>query len=79
MDLSTNSIGWHRTPGWLDDEIDRITKQHAMISEEPEQAGGEYSFGILDGMRLAYMRVCARFDTPEENAVAEQTRREMFG
>lgn len=79
MDLSTNSIGWHRTRKWLDDEIERIGKQYAMISEEPDQVGGEYSFGILDGMRLAYMKVRPRFNTPEENALAEQTRREMFG
>lgn len=79
MDLSTGSIGWHRTRKWLDDEIEGLSKQYAEIAEEPDQAGGDYSFGILAGMRLAYMKVRTRFNTPEESAAVEKTRREMFG
>lgn len=79
MDLSTNSIGWHRTRKWLDDEIERIERQYKMFAEEPDQVGGEYSFGILGGMRVAYSKVRQRFNTPEENERAEQTRRGMFG
>lgn len=70
MDLSTNSIGWHRTRKWLDDEIEN--------SFNAEPYNDEHK-AYLTGLWTAYMKVRPRFNTPEENALAEQTRREMFG
>lgn len=79
MDLSTNSIGWHRTRRWLDDEIESARKRYNENLEDPEQIGGDFSLGMLAGMEMAYSRIRQRFNTPEENALVEQTRREMFG
>lgn len=70
MDLSTGSLGWHRTRQWLDSEIERIA------SQEPVN---EYHGGLIEGTYVAYVRVRSRFNTPEEEAKTEQTRREMFG
>lgn len=78
MDLSTNSIGWHRTRQWLDSELERVsTGDYPRENLTDEQK--EYLEGFLWGQEVAYMRVRTRFNTPEESAKMEKTRREMFG
>lgn len=78
MDLSTGSIGWHRTRQWLDSELERLGNDPGVSTGlTPEQA--EYRDGYLFGQYAAYARVRARFYTDEESAAAEETRREMFG
>lgn len=75
MDLSTGSIGWHRTRQWLDEEIMRLSEVPPGLTVE--QIG--YFEGYSWGKRNAYMNVRSRFNTPEESEQAEKTRREMFG
>ena len=70
MDLCTNCIGWHRTRKWLDDEIENSF--NAVPYNDEHKA-------YLMGLWTAYMKLRPRFNTPEENALAEQTRRDMFG
>lgn len=70
MDLSTGSLGWLRTRRWLDEEIERAFHSEAYNEEHKS---------YLNGLWTAYMRVRARFNTPEEDALLEQTRRGMFG
>lgn len=70
MDLSTNSIGWHRTRQWLDFELDRVS------TVDPQD---DYHNGFLWGQFVAYAKVRARFNSLEESIKAEETRKEMFG
>lgn len=79
MDLSTNSIGWHRTREWLDEAITLAEKTSRVphFGLTPEQ--DEYRKGFFEGQMIAFMKVRSRFNTPEESALVEQTRREMFG
>lgn len=78
MDLSTNSIGWHRMRRWLDDEIERLY-EYPESDEGLTQEQIEYRNGLRAGMFAAFAQVRSRFNTPEENELAEQTRRDMFG
>lgn len=80
MNLSTNSIGWHRTRRWLDEELKNLeaaakVEPSDTLTDEQE----EYRQGFIWGQTVALMKVRARFNTPEESALVEQTRREMFG
>lgn len=77
MDLSTGSLAWHRTRRWLDAEIERLYTKQDANDLTPEQR--EYLAGFRDGMFAAYGRVRQSFNTREEDAEAEKTRREMFG
>lgn len=79
MDLSTGSIGWHRTRRWLDEAIEMCDRTVRMphYGLTPEQE--EYRKGYFEGQMTAYMRVRPRFNTPEESAQGEKTRRGMFG
>ena len=78
MDLSTGSIGWHRTRQWLDDEIERAFEAPNMVDGLTSEQN-EFRKGYFQGMFAAYGRVRQRFNTPEESVQAEKARREMFG
>lgn len=75
MDLSTGSLGWHRTRQWLDDEINKYSEVPPNLTMEQLS----YFEGVAWGKRIAYMNVRTKFNTPEESEQAEKTRREMFG
>lgn len=78
MDLSTGSIGWHRTRQWLDSELERLDKPTTLGDNYTEEQK-EYYRGYMWGQGVAYMRIRSRFNTLEESQQVEETRREMFG